>query len=158
MEEALTNKKYLLQKFEGKGGWTYARIPEVTKNKLNPFGWVVVMGSIDNYELKNYHLMPMGNGNLFLPVSAKVRKAIGKQAGDWVHVILYPDNVPVEIPEELLACLKDEPIAYKNFLSYTNSEQKAFIEWIYAAKKDETKVDRITLTIAKAAMKEKFNK
>ena len=84
----LVNKKYLLEKYPGKGGWTYARIPEILQDKNTPFGWVKVMGSIDGYEIKNYHLMPMGNGQLFLPVKAAIRKKIGKETGDWVQVVL----------------------------------------------------------------------
>jgi uncharacterized protein YdeI (YjbR/CyaY-like superfamily) len=85
----------------------------------------------------------MGNGNLFLPVKAAIRKAIRKNAGDVVLVILYPDNTPTEIPEELLLCFKDDPTVYKIFLSYSDGEQKAFIDWIYSAKKEETKIERI---------------
>lgn len=43
----LVNKKYLLEKYPGKGGWTYAVIPEVLQNKKAPFGWVKVKGTID---------------------------------------------------------------------------------------------------------------
>ena len=45
----LVNGKYLLEKFPGKGGWTFAAIPEVLQNKNNPFCWVKVKGSIDDY-------------------------------------------------------------------------------------------------------------
>ena len=62
-EKPLVNQDYLLQKFPGKGGWTYAEIPEVLQDKHAPFGWVKVKGSIDGYQFKNYRLMPMGNGN-----------------------------------------------------------------------------------------------
>ena len=147
MEKPLVNNSYLLERFQAKGGWTYAKIPEILQDKHSPFGWVRVRGTIDNVEIKNYHLMPLGNGNLFLPVKAEIRKKIGKKEGDYVHVILYPDNLPTEIPEELQLCLLDEPVAYKTFLSYTNGEQKAFVEWIYSAKKEETKIERITKTI-----------
>ena len=78
MDKPLVNKSYLLERFQAKGGWTYAKIPEVLQDKHSPFGWVRVRGSIDNFEIKNYHLMPMGNGNLFLPVKAEIRKKIGK--------------------------------------------------------------------------------
>lgn len=40
----------------------------------------------------------MGNGKLFLPVKAEIRKKIKKAEGDKVHVILYPDNEPLEVP------------------------------------------------------------
>jgi len=44
-ETPLVNKKYLLKKFAGKGGWTFAEIPEILQNKNNPFGWVNYDGS-----------------------------------------------------------------------------------------------------------------
>ncbi len=91
--------------------------------------------------------MPMGNGSLFLPVKASVRKQIKKQAGDWVRVILFKDDDPLEIPEDVLICFKDEPLALKIFSSYTESEQKAFIDWINATKKESTRIERIAKTI-----------
>jgi hypothetical protein len=83
MEIPLADNKYLLEKYPGKDGWTYAEIPEVPQSRNSPFGWVKVKGSIDNHEFKNYHLMPMGNGKLFLPVKSDIRKKIGKKEGDW---------------------------------------------------------------------------
>lgn len=156
MEKPLINKKYLLKKFQGKGGWTYASIPDILPDKHAPFGWVRVRGTIDDYEIKNYHLMPMGNGKLFLPVKAGIRKKIGKAEGDYVHVILYPDDLPVEIPDELRICFLDEPIAYKIFLTYTDGEKKAFIDWIYSAKKEETKIERIARTISKIQKRQRL--
>lgn len=143
----LVDKKYKLEKYHGKGGWTYARIPEVVQNKDNPFGWVRVNGSIDNYELDKCTLMPMGNGGLFLPVKAEIRKKIGKEEGDWVHVILYADNTPLETPAELQICLEDEPKALKFFYSLSESERRYYINWIYSAKKEETKISRMAKTI-----------
>lgn len=81
-DKALVNKNYLLEKFSGKGGWTFAVIPEVAQDKHAPFGWVKVKGFIDDVEIYNYRLQPMGNGKLFLPVKAAIRKAIKKEAGD----------------------------------------------------------------------------
>ncbi len=143
-EKPLVDKAYLLQKFPGKGGWTYAEIPEVLQNKNKPFGWVTVKGSIDNYELNQYKLMPMGNGKLFLPVKAAIRKKIKKEAGDSVHVILYPDDSKLHIPTEIIECFTDESEkTYKTFISFTQGEQKAYLDWIYAAKTEETKANRI---------------
>lgn len=143
----LVNKKYLLEKFPGKGGWTFARIPEILQDKKAHFGWVKVRGTIDGFEIRKYHLMPMGNGHLFLPVKAEIRKKIQKKEGDMVHVILYPDNEPLEIPEEMLLCIQEEPKALTFFNSLSESERKFYIQWIYSAKKEETKVDRLAKTI-----------
>jgi hypothetical protein len=41
----------------------------------------------------------------------------------------------------------EDQIAHKTFLSYSDGEQKAFIDWIYSAKTDETKVKRIAKTL-----------
>ncbi|MCR9251413.1 MAG: YdeI/OmpD-associated family protein [bacterium] len=144
MSGNLVNGQYLLQKFPGKGGWTYAAIPEITQNKNNPFGWVKVKGSIDGYELKQYKLMPMGEGRLFLPVKAAIRKVIKKEAGDFVNIVLALDESPIEIPEEIIECFKNEPQrVYESFLNLTEGQQKTYIDWIYEAKTDETKVERI---------------
>lgn len=155
-EKPLVNRKYLLEKYPGKGGWTYAEIPEVLQNKRSPFGWVKVKGHIDNFEIKNYKLMPMGNGRLFLPVKADLRKKIGKKEGDWVEVVLYADNAPTEIPQEFLDCLIEDQIAHMAFLSYTDGQQKEFIDWIYSAKTDETKVERIAVTLNKLFKQKKL--
>lgn len=152
----LINKNYTLEKFPGKGGWTFARIPEIVKDKKNAFGWVRVKGSIDGFEIKNYNLMPMGNGLLFLPVKAEIRKKIHKQAGDQVHVILYPDYEAIEVPEELLLCLQDEPKALNFFKSLSESEKKFYIQWIYSAKKEETKIDRLAKTVNRLLKQKKL--
>jgi hypothetical protein len=149
MNPPLVNNTYLLKKFPGKGGWTYASIPEVLQDKTAPFGWVKVRGTIDDYEFKHFKLMPMGDGTLFFPVRAEIRKKIKKEAGDEVHIILYQDLSAIEIPEELLICLKDEPQAHKQFLALSEGKQKEIIDWISQAKKEETKVDRIASSIEK---------
>ena len=63
-ETPLVDKDYLLQKYPGKGGWTFAAIPEIAQDKHAWFGWMKVRGTIDDYAIENYHLMPMGNGSL----------------------------------------------------------------------------------------------
>ena len=153
----ITSKTYLLQRFCGKGGWTYALIPEIAQNAKNPFGWVVVKGRIDDYELNQVKLMPKGDGQLFLPVKASIRKKIKKQAGDTVFIELFLDDSRVQIPQELLDCFSEEPKhLLKTFRSFTQGQQKAYIDWIYAAKKEETKalriakvMERVTLGLAR---------
>ena len=147
MEKPLVDKEYLLEKFPGKGGWTYALIPEIAQDRKVYFGWVMVKGSIDGYEISRYNLMPTGKGELFLPVKAKIRKKIGKEAGDIVHVILFADKAPDELKDEFMLCLKDEPVACKKFLEMKELDQKTIIDWIYASRDEETKVNRIAQTI-----------
>jgi hypothetical protein len=145
----LVNNKYLLKKFPGKGGWTYASIPEVLQDKTAPFGWVKVCGTIDDYEFKHFKLMPMGDGTLFFPVRLEIRKKIKKEVGNEVHIILYKNLSALETPKELLVCLKDEPLAHERFLKLSEGKQKEIIDWISQAKKEETKVERIASSLEK---------
>lgn len=142
-QNPLVDGQYLLEKFPGKGGWTYAKIPEIPQDKHAHFGWVKVSGSIDFYEIKKMNLMPMGNGQLFLSVKTEIRKKINKQAGDYVKVVLYADREPDLPPQEWLDCLMDEPTAYTFFDKLLDEEKKSYIQFIYSAKTDQTKVERM---------------
>lgn len=103
------------------------------QDKNAPFGWVKVRGTIDGYEIRKYHLMPRGNGSLFLPVRAEISKKIKKVECDIVHVVLFHDNEPLEIPEEMLLCSMDEPNALVFFKTLNKTEQKFYIDYIYSA-------------------------
>jgi hypothetical protein len=155
-EKPLVNNSYLLEKYPGKGGWTYVVLPEMLQDKSAPFGWVKVKGNIDDYPIKSYKLMPMGNGKLFLPVKAEIRKVIKKTAGDTVHIVLYLDDDPLEIPETFLVCLQDEPNAYQHFLGFTEGQKKEYVDWIYTAKTDTTKVKRIAIAVNRISKKLRF--
>jgi hypothetical protein len=152
----LVNKKYKLEKYPGKGGWTYAVIPEITPDKRAAFGMVRVKGTIDTYIINRYTLMPMSNGAMFLPVKADIRKQIGKQAGDTVHVTLYHDDTAVEVPGEFTLCLQDEPAALRFFNKLTDNEKQHYIQWIYSARKEETKAKRMAAAINKLAEGRKY--
>jgi hypothetical protein len=145
MKEApLVNRECLLKKFPGKGGWTYAEVPEIAPDPTNPFGWVQVRGSIDGYALSHCKLMPMGRGRLFLPVRAEIRKAIGKRAGDSVWVTLYRDTSEAPIPDEILSCFANEPpLVAETFAGFTPGERKSYLDWICQAKTEETRANRI---------------
>ena len=155
-EKLLVNKTYLLEKFPCKMGWTYTEIPEIMPDKNSPFSWVKVKGTIDGFEINNYHLMPSGKGTLMLAVKSEIRKKIKKEAGDYVHVILYLDTEPLKVPEELLLCLQDDTEALQFFNSLNESEQYNYVKWIYSAKTDQTKVDRITKTLIKLSKHQRF--
>ena len=155
-EKPLVDRNYLLEKFPCKMGWTYAEISEILPDKNSPFSWVKVKGSIDSIEISKYHLMPTGKGTLMLAVKSEIRKKIKKQAGDYVHVILYPDNEPLEVPEELMLCLQEDTEALQFFNSLNESEKHCYVKWIYSAKTDQTKVDRIAKTVVRLSKHEKF--
>jgi bifunctional DNA-binding transcriptional regulator/antitoxin component of YhaV-PrlF toxin-antitoxin module len=141
----LVNKIITLEKFPGKGGWTYGRLPGVKPDPHAHFGWIKVRGFIDDFEIRQYHLMPMGNGELFLPVRAEIRKKIRKTAGDKVKVVLYRDEDDIYIPEELKECLELDPSARSSFEKLETSHKKELIRSIYSLKDDTNRAERIAL-------------
>ncbi|MGV3459534.1 MAG: DUF1905 domain-containing protein [Flavobacterium sp.] len=153
--ELLTNKEYELQRFNGKGGWTYVLLPEIKKDKDAPFGIVKVRGTIDDYEISDYSLMPYGNGVLLMAVKAEIRKKIGKEEGDRVKVTLYRDNAGFQIPDELRIRLEEAGIA-KKFGTHKKWEQKMCSQWIFSAKRAETVNERIIKTIYRLQRDEKI--
>jgi hypothetical protein len=149
MPKALINKKYVIQKYPGKGGWCYVVLSGIPHSKKRRFGFVRVSGTVDGFSVEKYNIMPMKTGEFFFPIRAEIRKAIRKKEGDTVQVILYEDNTPLEVPKELTDCLKEEPKALKMFRSLSDAEQKQYLDWIYSAKKEETKIERMAVTINK---------
>jgi hypothetical protein len=156
MIEPLIQKKFILEKIAGKGGWTFVRLPKLKLKSKSPFGMVKVKGTIDDFGISQYNLMPMGNGGLFLPVRAEIRKKIKKECGDLVMIILYPDNSVLETPDEFVLCLQDEPAALRFFTSLSESQRKWYLQWIYSAKKEETKISRMAGSINRLAKGLKF--
>jgi hypothetical protein len=144
MSDWILDKDCILDKFPGKGGWTYAAIPEVRPDPKAPFGWVQVNGFIDHVSINKVKLMPKGDGTLFLPVKKSWRKSLQKKYGDIVRIKLKPDNTPIKIPEEIKACLiMESEKMWNSFNSLRESTRKAYLDWIYEAKGEDTKARRI---------------
>jgi hypothetical protein len=158
-DKPLVDRDYLLDKSPGMGGWVYTIIPEVAPDPHAPFGWVRVRGTIDGVEIRDYHLMPAthGSGQLFLSVKAGLRKKLGKREGDTVHIVLWRDDEPREVPGDLLLCLADDGEAERFFNSLTEAQRHQYVRWINAAKNDETRVERMAKTVAALAQNRKFS-
>lgn len=154
-ESPLVNKEIQLEKFSGKGGWTFVRLPEIPMEK-RPFGLKKVRGYIDDYEIKNFHLMPLGNGQLFLPVKAEIRKKIHKEEGDSVKVVLYNEEMTINVEEDFILCLKDDPDAWNNYLKFSEPEKKNYLEYINSSKNQDIVIERMAEAVNKISQNKKL--
>jgi hypothetical protein len=83
---ALAKFKAKLQKSPNTGGWIYVVWPASAKF-FGTRGLVKVRGTVDGHPFRA-SFMAMGGGVHMLPMKAETRKAIGKDVGDMVTVIL----------------------------------------------------------------------
>lgn len=143
MEKKLVNSFFKIQRQPTKGGWHYVVIPGIPTTEKLYAGLVKVSGTVDHYEIKQFNLLPMKNGDMLLPLKAALRKAINKKEGDTVQVILFRDSSDVVVPDYIIASFMDSPKAYHFFMSLSESNKKYYVDWIEASKKMETKANRI---------------
>jgi hypothetical protein len=96
-------------------------------------------------------LTNMGGGCHFLGLKKELREQLGKQAGDTVAVTLALDTEErtVEIPEALALLLEENPTAKLFFDTLSFSNRKEYAVWIRDAKREETRVNRLTATLEK---------
>jgi Domain of unknown function (DUF1905)/Bacteriocin-protection, YdeI or OmpD-Associated len=134
----------MIEKFDGKGGWTFLQLPPLTAQTQTSFGMIRVAGTIDGISFSDKYLMPLSKGQLMFTIDAK--KKLKKTIGDKVHLQFYMDDSPLRIPDELIICLQDAGIE-KKFEALTFAKKRLAIKQIYSAKNTETIANRIVIFI-----------
>lgn len=145
-----------IEKFEKKGektGWTYLNFPyekaiKIHKSDKKSF---YVKGKIDQAEIKNLAVLPMGEGDYIITLNAELRKKIGKSKGMKVVLEIEKDTSEFSPDNDFLDCLKDDLKAFNYFKELPLSHQRYFSKWIESAKTEETKARRIAKTLSALA-------
>jgi hypothetical protein len=151
MKQPFFNDNCILQKGEKKGAWTFITIPPIENLPKKRNGTVKIRGSLDSYAL-DCHMWAMKKGN-FIAVKADIRKQIKKEEGDTVKVVLYLDEPEMVREDDLMLCLKEEPTLLLRFNALHDSEKKEITDWIFSAKTEDMKIQRIGETMEKLEAK-----
>lgn len=133
-----------LHRPEGTGTWTYFDIPFNVLEVFGSKGQVRVRGSLNGHTFRGL-AMPHGDGTHYVVVNKSIREAVDVSAGGRVKVRLTADLAPrrVEIPLELQRAFRGHRAAQQVFERLPYSHQKEYVDWILAAKKEETRAGRV---------------
>lgn len=126
----------------------FIEFPYSVEEEFETKGQVKVHVEFDGHPYRG-SLAKMGYHCHCLGVTQEMRKAIGKEPGEVIEVVLRKDEAPrvVEIPQDLAELLEKNPQAKELFdkLSYTH--RKEYVNWVTEAKKAETRERRLLKTI-----------
>lgn len=122
----------------------YIEFPYDFKTEFEGKGRVKIKAYFDDV-LYRGSLVKMGMPCYFVGISQEIRKKIGKNPGDTVHVILEEDleERTVTVPVDFLERLQSDAKAYDIFQKQSYTHKKEYVQSIESAKKPETRYARI---------------
>lgn len=142
-------KKYKFKaKIEaGDRGGAYVLFPYDVEKEFGTKGKVPVKAICEGVEYRG-SLMKYGFPQHFLGIEKAIREQIGKSPGAIVSVELWKDEEErvVEIPAEFLKLLKHEKIL-SIFESLSFTHRKEYCRWMTEAKKQETRLARLSKAV-----------
>jgi hypothetical protein len=108
---------------------------------------VKVKATFDGIEYRG-SVVNMG-GCYMLGLTQEIRSKIRKGFGDEVLVTLEKDveERTVEVPEDFAAAMNCNETAVSTFKSLSFTAQKEYVTWITSAKRDVTRLERISKAV-----------
>lgn len=126
------------------------RVPPELTEALGTRGPVLVMARVNDSAPFQVSLFPVGGGQHFIRIKAKVRQETGTQAGDRIRLRLTVlDRAEAAVPEDLMSALRAEG-AVRAFEALTPGRRSYLIRRIDEAVKPQTRVRRIEDAVAAA--------
>lgn len=136
-----------IRQLEGKIKWSVFYFPYSAAEEFGSKGNIPVLITVDGHKFE-HTLLPSRNGH-YLAYNEFIRKAVGKDIGDTVHITLEKDTKERKYtaPPHIEKALKEKGVLvqYLKQPDYLKREQVNFIE---VAKKEETKQNRLNKLIS----------
>lgn len=105
---------------------------------------------IATFDGEEYHgsVVRMG-GCYMIGITQEIRKRIGKEFGDTIHVTLMKDVAErtVELPPDFEEALNRNAEAKKTYEGLAFTGKKDYVAWMNGAKKEDTRQSRIEKAI-----------
>ena len=130
-----------IKRLDGKIKWSVFYFPYSVAEHFGSKGNVPVCITVDGHEF-DHMLLPSKNGH-YLVYNEFIKRAVGKDLGDTVHVVLEKDTKKREIviPDYIKEVLNSADLLEK-FMSQPDYIKREQINHIEIAKKEETKASR----------------
>lgn len=135
-----------IKQLEGKIKWSVFYFPYSASEHFGTKGNIPVCITVDGHEF-DHMLLPSKNGH-YLVYNEFIKRAVGKNIGDTVHVTLEKDTKKREIviPADIEKALKDSGVS-ERFQSQPDYFKRELINHIETAKKEETRTNRINALV-----------
>jgi hypothetical protein len=119
------------------------RVPPEITEALGTKGPVLVLARVNDSEPFQVSLFPVGGGQHYIRIKAKVRRETGTKTGDRIRIrFTVLDRSEVVIPDDLAGALQAEGVE-EAFKSLPPGKQNFIIRRIDEAAKPETRERRI---------------
>lgn len=131
----------------GEGGGAYVFFPFDVEREFGTKGKVPVQATFDSLPYRG-SLMRYGYPQHLLGVPKAIREQTDKKIGDTLEVVVWKDEEErtIQVPAEFQKLLEQEELLpFFEQLSYTH--RKEFCRWITEARKEETRLKRLTKAI-----------
>jgi hypothetical protein len=127
----------------------YIEIPVNIVKEMGGTFKMRLMVSVNGTE--NFHggLVALGEGKGYITINNKRMKELGLSIGDWVEVVLNPDESKygMPVPEELEELLRQDPEGERRFEMLTAGKQRYIIHYVSQVKSSQLRIDRALLLI-----------
>jgi len=135
-----------IKQLEGKIKWNVFYFPYPVLEHFGSKGNIPVCITVDGFSF-DHTLLPSKNGH-YLVYNEFIKKAVGKNPGDAVHVTLERDmkKREVVVPGYIESMLKDAGVL-EQFLKQPDYSKREQINHVEISKKEETKINRINVLI-----------